>query len=128
MEVCFITNRCLIIFPTCREKIPLTPPGIKSPSGKLLQFFWSIFLMILVATYTAQMAAIFSTETYTRPLAAIEDIQKSPYNICAVTYMEHDLKVKVHIQIYTVLNCGNTVKPRYSAPAFNIILSIERTI
>ena len=59
-----------------------------STSGKILQSFWSFFTLILVATYTANLAAIFSQESYDKPLDRIEDIPDSNYSISAISWME----------------------------------------
>ena len=56
---------------------------LRSTGGKILQNFWSFFTLIFVATYTANLAAIFSQEAYSRPLSSIEDIPHSNYTIFA---------------------------------------------
>ena len=43
----------------------------KSPSGRILIFAWSAFTLIIVATYTANLAAFFTMEAYHRPLRSI---------------------------------------------------------
>ena len=56
----------------------------KSVSGKILRVFWSFFTIILVATYTANLSAIFSQSAYYRPLKSIEEIQASNRNLVAL--------------------------------------------
>ena len=53
-----------------------------SMSGKLLQQYWSLLLLIIIATYTANLAAIFSEESTIKPLLSIDNIQASSYNVC----------------------------------------------
>ena len=48
-----------------------------STGGKVLQQSWSAFLLILVATYTANLAAILSEKNYIYPLKSIDEISNS---------------------------------------------------
>ena len=48
-----------------------------SCAGKFLRQIWSYFTLIIVSAYTANMAAIFSQNSYTSPLQSIDDILPS---------------------------------------------------
>ena len=65
--------------------------NVKSVSGKILQFFWSLFLLIFLATYMAFLAAAFSEEAYTKPIESIEDIPNSNHNLCTYDYIENQI-------------------------------------
>ena len=58
----------------------------KSIGGKILTFAWSFFTLVLVATYTANLAAFFSENVPNRPLRSIYDIPNSKYNAVAFQY------------------------------------------
>ena len=53
----------------------------KSIGGKMLTFAWCFFTLVLVATYTANLAAFFAENAPERPLASILDIPNSKYNV-----------------------------------------------
>ena len=46
-------------------------------TGKVLQCFWSMLMLILVSLYTANLAAILSTHFEEKPLQTIDDIVQS---------------------------------------------------
>ena len=70
--------------------------NVKSVSGKILQYFWSMFLLIFLATYTAFLAAAFSEKDYIKPILSIEDIPSSNYNLCTYDHMEDQISDKRH--------------------------------
>ena len=80
----------------------------KSFSGKCLQLMWSVFLLIIVATYTAHLAAAFSEKPFSRPLETIEDIPKSKHNVCAFWYMQRELR-DVRNDVYLNLSEGRRI-------------------
>ena len=57
-------------------------------SGKALQYGWSLFMMVLLSTYTANLAAFYSKESYDKPLGSIDDIIDSNVNLHALQDME----------------------------------------
>ena len=63
-----------------------------SIGGKMLQYGWSIFLLILVATYTASLAAFFSNDRFSYPLQSIDEIGKSNRKIAALESNRGNLK------------------------------------
>ena len=105
--------------------IPLHFGTDKQPSslgGKILQGGWSFFALIFLATYTANLAAIFSQKSYTRPIESIDDIDgidfKVNSSLCrvigylVVRYIAHR---RTHRIIYTITPDENYVTSRKTA-------------
>ena len=55
-------------------------------SGKLLMLAWSTFSLIVIATYTANLAAFFTNPESDKPLCSVFDIERSSFN--ASTFIE----------------------------------------
>ena len=63
-----------------------------SYSGRILQAFWSLFTIVFIATYTANLAAILSQKTYHKPLKSIDEIAESNYTLFAFSQLGFYLK------------------------------------
>ena len=63
-----------------------------SMGGKVLQQSWSMLCLIFVATYTANMAAIFSKISYTKPLKSIDEILKTNHSVYSHASYVHGFK------------------------------------
>ena len=61
-----------------------------SLGGKVLHQTWSFLYVILIATYTANLAAIFSKNSTLKPVQSIDDIHNSLYNVCANARFEKE--------------------------------------
>ena len=78
-------------FAECIEYFSLIPLQLgvdkhpQSFSGRLLMQVWSLYILVVISTYTANLAAFFGDRSMTRPLSSIEDILPSRYN---VTYFD----------------------------------------
>ena len=55
-------------------------------SGKILMLAWSTFSLIVVATYTANLAAFFTNRESDKPLCSVVDLERSKLN--ASTFKE----------------------------------------
>ena len=60
--------------------------------GKVLEYWWSILMIILISLYTANMAAVFSVPHFIRPLSSIEEIPQS--DVHAIAYKRHKLRLE----------------------------------
>ena len=76
---------CLISIQLGADKHP------SSIGGKILMFTWSSFTLILLATYTANLAAYFTNPEAERPLTTIEDIVESDRNATTYDFFRHVL-------------------------------------
>ena len=61
----------------------------KSPSGKILMFSWGTFILIVLTTFTANLAAFFSNKGFIKPLESVVDIPKSGYNVSSYSYFKN---------------------------------------
>ena len=52
------------------------PQSPISTSGRILTSFWSVFVIIFLATFTANLAAIFGHELADRPLTHVDQLDE----------------------------------------------------
>ena len=88
-----------------------------STGGKVLKQWWSFFCLIFVATYTANLAAIFSENSLSKPLKSIDEIIHSDYNVSGFDIYEEDIKSldncilnklikRGRVQFINITHCG----------------------
>ena len=61
----------------------------KSVGGKILSFSWTAFMIVVLATYTANLAAFFTNEPPLRPLISISDLKESNHQVSTYDFFEH---------------------------------------
>ena len=80
-----------------------------SIGGKFLRQWWSFFCLIFVATYTANLAAIFSETSPSKPIKSIDNIIDSDFNISAFKTYESDF-VEANNKILNELMRNNRIQ------------------
>ena len=64
----------------------------RSISGKMLMCSWSYFMLIVLATYTANLTAFFTQGHVGKPLESVNDILESNYSASTYSYLENFLQ------------------------------------
>ena len=59
---------------------PMTEPT--TPPGRLLQLSWGFFLLVLMSTYTAKLAAFFAVPNDEHQIRSLEEAQRRGLSIC----------------------------------------------
>ena len=67
-----------------------------SSAGKLLASAWSFSTLIVVATYTANLAALFGNQLTKRPLSSVDEINLSTAEIFAFEGYKHEILHNFH--------------------------------
>ena len=77
--------------------------------GNMLTSAWSCFTIIFMATYTANLAAVFSATLSKRPLQSIGEIQASAHRIFTIKHYEEIMRM-MEVSIFEHLFTENRVE------------------
>ena len=102
--------------------IPLQFGADKHPvslAGQFLQGGWGFFSLVFIASFTANLAAIFSYESYSPPLKVIEDIRES-HNVSAFRIYERDFRALKNPILERLFESGqlNLMETKREKPSF----------
>ena len=77
---CIITTRCRlcakVINPCFNFSFILNNFSFRSPSARLAASVWWFFTLILISSYTANLAAFLTVENIVPPIESVEDLEK----------------------------------------------------
>ncbi|MEQ2189351.1 hypothetical protein GOODEAATRI_024462, partial [Goodea atripinnis] len=65
-------SNCILCFPI----IPSYTPSVRSLSGRIVGGVWWFFTLIIISSYTANLAAFLTVERMVSPIESAEDLAK----------------------------------------------------